>query len=157
MPGWLHDHQALAWTVAASVALALVASLAGAIAIVRLPADYFAKPHVAAGGPWGIARNLAGWLLIVAGVAMLLLPGPGTIILLLGVLMANFPGKTRVQRWLLSRGPVLKSANRLRARFAKPLSTRRSRRPATTSRRAAGPGSVRPGARRTAAPSESQF
>jgi hypothetical protein len=40
--------------------------------------------------------------------------------ILIGVMLLNFPGKRRLERWLVSRPRVLPVINRLRARFGKP-------------------------------------
>ena len=58
--------------------------------------------------------------MIAAGVAMLVLPGPGLVVALMGVAMADFPGKHQMLGWLLSRSRILETMNRLRARFGKP-------------------------------------
>ena len=92
--------------------------------VVRLPADYFDRarrrpPH------WGrvhpvlhvllvILKNLAGFVVLLMGVAMLVLPGQGMLTILIGLLMLDFPGKFRAERWLVSRRPVLRSINWLR-------------------------------------------
>jgi hypothetical protein len=120
MSDFIHAHQALCWTIAASTALALIAGGIALAILIRLPADYFTKPRPPGRGPWRIVRSVGGWLLILVGLAMLALPGPGTMVLLLGIMSADFPGKHRVQQWILSRGPVLKSANWLRAKFHQP-------------------------------------
>lgn len=95
-------------------------------ALVRLPADYFhhTRRHST---QWGslhpllrvllrIGKNLLGLLLLVLGVAMLVLPGQGLLTILVGVLFLDFPGKFRCERWLVSRKPVLRAANWLRAK-----------------------------------------
>ncbi len=120
MPAWIQEHESLVWVSLASAAMGVLAALAASVVIVHLPADYFEKPKPKARGGWGLVRNISGWLLIVAGIAMLPLPGPGAVVILLGVMMADFPGKTKVQRWILARGPILKPANWLRARFHRP-------------------------------------
>jgi hypothetical protein len=51
---------------------------------------------------------------------MLVLPGPGVIVLLVGLVMADFPGKKKAVRWIVSRGSVLKRANRLREKYGRP-------------------------------------
>jgi hypothetical protein len=100
-----------------------------AIVIVRLPAGYFAsdRPPAPYGGtPMGlakrIARNLLGLLLIVVGLALSLpgIPGQGILTILLGVILVDFPGRRRAERWLVSRPGVLKAMNRLRRRFGAP-------------------------------------
>ena len=62
------------------------------------------------------AKNLLGYLLIVAGIAMLLLPGQGVLTMLLGFIMVDLPGKYRFERWLVARPLVLRSINMLRRR-----------------------------------------
>jgi len=94
-------------------------------ALVRLPADYF---HHASRRKtqWGslhpalrlllrIGKNLLGLAFVALGVAMLVLPGQGLLTILVGVLFLDFPGKFRCERWLVSRKPVLRAANWLRA------------------------------------------
>jgi hypothetical protein len=113
------QHPMVLWSALASVPLIIIAIVVAAIVIVHLPADTAQHPPKSRGA-WRIARNIAGWLFILAGLAMLLLPGPGGIMLALGIVLADFPGKPKVQRWLLSRRAVLTPANRLRAKFHKP-------------------------------------
>ena len=125
MLDWIREHQEIVWMAGGSVVVGATGMLAACIAIVMLPADYFQQEqgskNKSGGNPaWRIGRNILGWLLIVGGVAMLILPGPGLVIVLLGIMLADFPGKSRVQRWILSRGSVLKSANWLRRKFGKP-------------------------------------
>ena len=67
-----------------------------------------------------IAKNILGWALIAAGLAMLVLPGQGLLVLLIGVMLADFRGKKRVERWILSRAKVMKSINWVRQKFDKP-------------------------------------
>ena len=57
-----------------------------------------------------------GMVLLVAGILMLVLPGQGLFTMIVGLMMMNFPGKYKFERWLVERGPVLKSINWLRAR-----------------------------------------
>jgi hypothetical protein len=40
---------------------------------------------------------------MAAGAAMMVLPGPGVVALMIGVAMADFPGKKRLLKWLLTR------------------------------------------------------
>jgi hypothetical protein len=50
------------------------------------------------------------------GVAMLVLPGQGVLTIITGLLLLDFPGKYRFERWLVRRGPVLRGVNWLRDR-----------------------------------------
>ena len=51
---------------------------------------------------------------------MLVLPGQGVLTILIGVMFINFPGKYRLERWVVMRDPVLKTINRLRQRAGHP-------------------------------------
>lgn len=66
-----------------------------------------------------IARNIGGALLILAGLVLLVLPGPGLPLLAAGLLMIDFPGKRRLLRWLMSKPPVRRALNWVRRRFGK--------------------------------------
>jgi hypothetical protein len=61
-------------------------------------------------------KNLMGYVLIAAGIAMLVLPGQGMVTMLLGIILVDLPGKYRLERWLVARGPVFRSINWLRRR-----------------------------------------
>jgi hypothetical protein len=64
-------------------------------------------------------KNILGWLLIITGVIMLVLPGQGLITMIAGLLLINFPGKRKVERKLVSNPRVLHSINWLRAKYNK--------------------------------------
>jgi len=54
-------------------------------------------------------------VLVVLGIIMALpgVPGPGILTIVLGVMLLNFPGKRRLERWLIRRPMVLSAMNRL--------------------------------------------
>lgn len=92
--------------------------------VIRLPADYFARPqrhtmgwpqhHPLLRYPLLLARNLLGAVLVVAGLLMLVLPGQGVLTILIGLMLLNFPGKYRLERWLVGRPIVFATCNRIR-------------------------------------------
>lgn len=94
--------------------------------IMRIPTDYFASEerqvaawsdqHPAVRWLLLIAKNLFGAVLVVMGIAMLVLPGQGLLTILIGLVLLNFPGKYRLERWLVLRRPILRSVNWLRRR-----------------------------------------
>ena len=57
---------------------------------------------------------LFGFALILAGVAMLVLPGQGILTILMGVALANFPGKFTLERRLVRQPAVGRALNRIR-------------------------------------------
>ena len=94
--------------------------------VVRMGADYF-MPHrdeertFAGRHPvirWTglILKNVIGVLLILAGIAMLVLPGQGVLTIVMGIMMLNFPGKRAFERRLVRLPGVLRAINHLRAR-----------------------------------------
>lgn len=125
---WLQDH--VWWLVAASI-VTFVATLVGVPwFVVRIPADYFARPPEAR-IPFGgrrpalamllsVGKNVLGYVFIAAGVFMLLLPGQGVLTMLVGLILISFPGKRALEHWLITRAPVLRSINWLRRRAGKP-------------------------------------
>lgn len=127
---WLDGREALFGAIMAISLLAFFGTLLLVPWIlVRLPADYFSlhrekrvpvKPvkrqHVVVRVVLLIGKNLLGAVLLLMGVAMLVLPGQGLLTVLIGLLLIDFPGKYRVQRYLVTRRPVLRSINWLRRR-----------------------------------------
>ncbi len=117
---------AILWIAGASIVAFLGTLIAVPWLILRIPPDYFAHrkrlrtpaPRRNAVVRWAflLGKNLLGYLLIVAGIAMLVLPGQGVLTILLGGILVDLPGKYRLERWIVARPPVLKSINRLRQR-----------------------------------------
>lgn len=94
-------------------------------AVARLPVDYFVGPrrslhpesrHPVLAFARRLARNTLGVVLVVAGVAMLVLPGQGILTMLLGVALVDFPGKREFEQRLLRQRHVRKSLQWLRKR-----------------------------------------
>jgi len=61
-----------------------------------------------------IFRNLAALVLLLAGVAMLLLPGQGLLTIVLGIFIADFPGKRNLERRLVANRKVFDAINWVR-------------------------------------------
>src|SRR6187399_2589877 len=79
------------------------------ILLVRLPVDYFdeRQPRVWLQGYPSVIRvttfvlkNLVGAVFVLAGIAMLVLPGQGILTILIGLSIVDFPGKHRLERSL---------------------------------------------------------
>ncbi|MGB5278362.1 MAG: PGPGW domain-containing protein [Gammaproteobacteria bacterium] len=97
------------------------------VLVIRIPEDYFSGNRRHRWEPWAhehpvirwtllITKNLLGYIFIMLGIAMLVLPGQGILTILIGVMFINFPGKYRLERWVVMRPPVLKTINKLRQR-----------------------------------------
>ena len=66
-----------------------------------------------------VLRNVLGLVCILAGLAMLVLPGQGLLTLLVGLLLVECPHKYRVEKWVVSRRRVLGAIHRFRRRRGK--------------------------------------
>jgi hypothetical protein len=124
---WIRDHQDLVELMGGLSLVMFVATLVVfPLVIVFLPEDYFVRherdpahqrrQHPAVWLALTILKNITGWALIAAGIAMLVLPGQGLLTILIGVTLANFPGKYRLERQLVRRTVVARALNRIRER-----------------------------------------
>jgi len=97
--------------------------------LIRLPPDYFQNHHHK---PWFanhhpiirsfglLVKNIVGFIFLLAGIAMLVLPGQGLLTMLLGILFIDFPGKHRLEKKLIQHPQVLKAINAMRGKAGKP-------------------------------------
>lgn len=97
--------------------------------LVRLPPHYFDERHPR---KWmeghhpalrmlgHILKNAAGVILLVAGIAMLVLPGQGILTMLIGISLVDFPGKRQLERKLIGQPTVLHTINKVREKFGRP-------------------------------------
>jgi hypothetical protein len=123
--GWLRDPMFLLAIAVGSAALAVLSLLTLPFLLTRIPADYFYGPRQAAppgGARWigRLLKNVLGGVLLLAGVAMLVLPGQGILTILAAFVCLDFPGKRRLEQRLIARPRVLKAINHLRARTGHP-------------------------------------
>ncbi len=63
-----------------------------------------------------IIKNLIGYVLIIGGILMLVLPGQGLFTIFIGLMMSNYPGKYFIERKFIAIPSVLKTINWLRKR-----------------------------------------
>lgn len=131
MPEWIGDNRVLlTWMVGLSVATFVGTLVAIPVLVVRMPEDYFVERRHHRLRWWErhpllrlvvvILRNIAGWLFIAAGVAMLVLPGQGMLTIVVGLMLIDFPGKFRLERWMAGRRSVMRAMNWTRSRAGRP-------------------------------------
>jgi hypothetical protein len=122
MVQWIQSHEMiLLWLAAVSVVTFVSTLVAVPLLVVKIPSDYFAHGrrtellcadrHAAVRWILVLAKNLLGYILIAAGILMLVLPGQGMLTIVAGIMLLNFPGKYKLERWIVSRRPVLQSIN----------------------------------------------
>jgi Putative transmembrane protein (PGPGW) len=128
---WAQAHSRLVgWLIAVSAIMFVASAVAVPLLLVRIPHDYFgpgvhrhtpfADRHPVVRGILLFVRNVLGVLLILAGLAMLVLPGQGVLTILAGLVLLHFPKKHELMRWIISRRAVLSSANWVRHRAGRP-------------------------------------
>jgi hypothetical protein len=139
MINWLTESMSLPGVTWGGVLLTLLLFVVGSIGglalvsflLVNLPATYFCEGcprdfwvhrHPVIRWAGRILKNVLGVAVMTLGVVLSLpgVPGPGLLLILLAVTLVDFPGKRRLQRWLLNRPNVLETINRLRQRFGRP-------------------------------------
>lgn len=136
MPDWITIDEATLWCLAVFSIVSFMGTLILVpVLIIRIPEDYFAETKRHRWEPWAhehpvirwsllITKNLLGYLFIILGIAMLVLPGQGILTIFIGIMFINFPGKYRLERWVVMRGPLLNTINKLRHRTGRaPLIT----------------------------------
>ena len=124
---WLADNKTLLqWSTAVSAALFVGSLLAVPWLITRVPADYFMSKsndqagfrhrHPSVSLLSRLVKNALGGVLLLAGVAMLVLPGQGLLTILLGIMLIDFPGKQRLELLIIRRPAISRVVSWIRRR-----------------------------------------
>ena len=129
---WLQSHTALIgwWALALSSVMFVGGLVLMPVLIIRMSPGYFLHPeppaeswlsrHPALSISTLVIKNVLGALLLLAGLAMLVLPGQGIITILVAISLLNFPGKRSLELFIVRRGPVLQAINWIRTRAGRP-------------------------------------
>jgi hypothetical protein len=127
---WIRGHETLLWWLGAlSIVMAVGTLVVLPIIVARLPADYFTRDQRPTGGRTPtmtlrllslVGKNLLGLVLILAGVAMLVLPGQWILMVLIGLMLMDFPGKRALERRLVQQPSVCQAINWIRAKAHQP-------------------------------------
>lgn len=67
-----------------------------------------------------IIKNIFGYILILGGILMLILPGQGLITIFIGLMLSNYPGKYTIEKKIIATPKILKSINWLRKKSNEP-------------------------------------
>ena len=128
---WVAGHPVLvAQLVLVSLVLAVVYAVGVFFAIIHMSSDYFAHKSPAK-ATWrrrhpllrlvfrGL-KNVAGGGLILLGLAMLVLPGQGILTILIGLTFLDFPGKRRLEIWIVHHPRIRHRLDRVRKKAGRP-------------------------------------
>ena len=130
---WINENGVvLGWLGIMSIIMFIGSLIIIPVLIARIPADYFEdrerhpsrsrRLHPIAYLIFIVVKNALGGLLIIAGIAMLVLPGQGILTILIGLSLTNFPGKYTLERKLVAQPKVFNGINWIRERaHKKPL------------------------------------
>ncbi len=126
---WIQEHEVLLAVLGTSGFLLFIASLiAVPVIFAYMPEDYFMR--VAQGFPkrkpfrqfLHILKNIFGVLFMLCGLILLLLPGQGILMIIIGISLIDFPGKHQLQIHLIKLPKVRNSVQWIRTKVHhKPL------------------------------------
>ncbi|HEX7897452.1 MAG TPA: hypothetical protein VF950_06810 [Planctomycetota bacterium] len=91
------------------------------VVVAVLPRDFFTRPRRAR-GVGKILKNALGVILIAAGVVLSLplVPGPGFVLLLVGLALVDFPGRRKLLRKAILKPAVHRKLNAFRRKLHRP-------------------------------------
>jgi hypothetical protein len=123
---WMKNNEIIWWMSGFSIVTFIGTLIAIPWLIIRLPSDYFSEkkrvkkiwatyhPVIRIG--LLTIKNLFGLFLIFIGILMLVLPGPGMLTILFGIIFIDMPGKYRFEKWIIEQSKILASINWIRNR-----------------------------------------
>ena len=122
---WINSNQILLTGIGVTSLFVSIASLILLPWLVaQIPHDYFAHDrreppkwkelHPVLRYMVLVLKNIMGFTLLLAGIAMLVLPGQGLLSILMGLVLMDYPGKFQLERKIVSRPKLLKFINWLR-------------------------------------------
>jgi hypothetical protein len=131
MTEWLEAHETVLWCMfGLSIGTIVLTLLLMPLLVARMPADYFVRKdpppeswrgrHPTLRWTFKSLKSIVGGALVLVGIPLVPLPGPGFVTILAGLALVDFPGKRRLELKVLRVGGVLEAVNWLRARAGKP-------------------------------------
>jgi len=129
---WVRIHEIAFWWIGTlSMATFVGTLIIIPILVIRIPADYIMREKQTPNRCYNqyaficfiglVLKNLFGIIFVLAGVAMLFLPGQGFITILIGIMMLNFPGKFTLEQRIVQQPTVLRAINWIRAKADRPV------------------------------------
>jgi hypothetical protein len=117
------------WIFLLSIVMFFGSLIAMPFAIARMPSDYFVSrevrrhwrgTHPVLRYGWLALKNVVGAILVLAGIAMLVLPGQGVVTILIGLTLLDFPGKRGLELKIVRRRRVQRAMNWIRKKAGRP-------------------------------------
>jgi hypothetical protein len=124
---WIQSHEVLiAWMGGLGLLVFLGSLVAMPVIIVLMPQDYFVRMErgLLQRKPLRqvlhVFKNVLGCILLLAGIAMLVLPGQGLLTILIGLSLIDFPGKHGLQLRLVRIPRIRRSIQWIRHKAGRP-------------------------------------
>jgi len=112
------------WVAVASVAMFVISLAAMPFIVARIPVDYFthhgrhrmsqSSHHPLIALLLTGFKNLLGVILLIAGLIMLFTPGQGLLSILFGLMIMNYPGKYKLECWIIQKPLIFNAVNSMR-------------------------------------------
>jgi hypothetical protein len=104
-----------------SAGLLLISAIGLPLIIRRIPHDYLINNQRKV-LPLAIVffKNFLGFVLLVLGILMLILPGQGLLTILVAMILMDFPGKHQLERKILTRPSIFNLINYIRRQSGHP-------------------------------------
>lgn len=134
MEHWLQSIIQVLETYGYRIAIASVAMLAISLAsipfiVAQIPVDYFthhgrhrmsqSNHHPAVRLFLAAVKNILGAVMLVAGIIMVIGPGQGLLTILFALMIMNYPGKYRLECWIIRKPPIFNAVNTMRKKRGK--------------------------------------
>lgn len=130
MTAFFQTHETLFYIIGSASFFFFVGSLLSMPVLVGvLPEDYFARlpayrrrrlvRHALLRPLYLFFKNVLGWILFLAGCAMLVLPGQGILTILVSLLFIDFPKRTEFILWIVRKPRIWRALQWLRKRRRK--------------------------------------
>ena len=122
---WISDnYRVIQWVGLVSVLLFFLSLFILRYVIVRLPDDYFVIDSPASNKHSGnlidlalrVAKNLFGFLLIICGIILLVIPGQGLVTIVLGAWIIDLPWIIKIKRKFVYSRLVKRALNWIRSK-----------------------------------------
>lgn len=129
VPDALTQPTVLAWLFGVSLVMFFGSLALMPLLVARMRPDYFVRRRTEAtwaarypvlGISMRVVKNLAGAALLMAGLAMMVLPGQGLITVLVALTLLDFPGKHRLELRIVRQPQVHQVINWIRSRAGQP-------------------------------------
>ena len=117
------------WVAAGSIAMFAISLASIPFIVAQIPVDYFThhgRHRMSQSNHHPVIRlllagikNLLGAIMLIAGIIMVFAPGQGLLTIFFALLIMNYPGKYRLECWIVRKPMIFDTVNKMRAKQSK--------------------------------------